>query len=177
MVNEFEEEVTQKDERNQSHHEQTLAHQRFTSDVKSMVQTLEELGNPFEEESDDIVALVTKEVASTAVNHSVQVLKDIGKKQYETFWDERLVKHSKPLNETIKKNKLPLFKDCPVKEKSKGAVKLQTAKDQGQLFANLYIGCQNRSGNLDDFLPMKTKVGPHCSQIEETCEMEQRVIL
>ncbi len=76
MVHEFEEDITLKDERNHSHHEQTLAHQRrFTSDVKSMVQTIEELGNPFEDESDEIVALVTKEVASTAVNKSVQSLK------------------------------------------------------------------------------------------------------
>ena len=50
MVREFEEDIAQKDERNHSHHEQTLAHQRrFTSDVKAIVKTIEELGNPWKQ--------------------------------------------------------------------------------------------------------------------------------
>ncbi len=39
-------------------------------------------------------------------------------------------------------------------------MKLQTAKDQGQLFANLYIGCQNRSGNLDEFFAHENQGWP-----------------
>ena len=48
------------------HHDQTLSVQAsFTEDVRSLVKVMQELGNPFEEDSPDLVALDTKEIVGS----------------------------------------------------------------------------------------------------------------
>jgi len=48
------------------HHDQTPSVQAsFTEDVHSLVKVKEELGNPFEEDSPDLVALDTKEIVGS----------------------------------------------------------------------------------------------------------------
>ena len=51
------------------HHDQTASTQiSFTKNVQSLVAALEELGNPFKEESEDLQVLDTKEIVDhTAV--------------------------------------------------------------------------------------------------------------
>ena len=40
---------------------------------------------------------------------------------------------------------------------SKEKMKLQSVKTDCQLFSKLYIGCQSRDGDLDEFFHMKIK--------------------
>ena len=48
------------------HHDQTLSVQAsFTEDVRSLVKVMQELVNPFEEDSPDLVALDTKEIVGS----------------------------------------------------------------------------------------------------------------
>ena len=48
------------------HHDQTLSVQAsFTEDVRSLVKVMQELGNPFEEDSPDLVAPDTKEIVGS----------------------------------------------------------------------------------------------------------------
>ena len=54
-----------------------------------------------------------------------------------------------PINEPIKRNKLSLFKTQKVSNKPKSQI--TTLKDDCALFSRLYIACQSREGNLDDF--------------------------
>ena len=70
MVKEFETTI-EEDNTNQTyttHHEQSRACQvRFISHVQSLVSTKEELRNPFEEESTDLISLVSKDIADPAM--------------------------------------------------------------------------------------------------------------
>ena len=50
------------------HHEETPSVQKtFARDVRSLVAVIKELGNPFEEDSQDLLVLDTKEIADPAV--------------------------------------------------------------------------------------------------------------
>ena len=55
------------------HHDQTAS-----VDVRSLVTVIEELGNPFEEESQDLLVLDTKEIADATVVETVHSVKRIG---------------------------------------------------------------------------------------------------
>ena len=85
MVKEFEyaEQKDSPDQNRTPHHEQSSASQvRFTTHVQSLVSTIEELGNPFEEESTDLISLVSKNVADPAMKASLNKIEEIGKNQY-----------------------------------------------------------------------------------------------
>ena len=54
-------------------------------DVCSLVGVIEEMGNPFEEESQDLVILDTKNIAGPAAVETVMNAKRIGQEQFEAF--------------------------------------------------------------------------------------------
>ena len=61
------------------HHDQTPSVQTsFTKDVRALVSVIEELGNPFEEESMYLIVLDTKEIAGPAAVETVRNVKKIG---------------------------------------------------------------------------------------------------
>ena len=96
------------------HHEQAKSTQvTFAQHVKSMVEVIEEMGNPFLEESKDLLRLDTRDIIDPSVAASLQQAKEIGQHQYEDFMTSRLIEQSVPLSEPIKKNKLSLFSRPP----------------------------------------------------------------
>ena len=132
------------------HHEQSRASQvRFTSHVQSLVSTIDELGKPFEEESMDLISLVSKDVADPAMKATLDKIESVGKDQYE-FFKERITERSKPIDDSISRNKLPLWNPLSKSSTSKEKMKLQSVKTDCQLFSKLYIGCQSRNGDLDE---------------------------
>ncbi|KAG7171269.1 hypothetical protein Hamer_G013721 [Homarus americanus] len=83
--------------RHTHHHDQIPSVQTsFIKDVHSLVSVIEELGNPFEEESLDLVALHTKEIASPSAAETVRNAKSIGQDQFQTFNREHLMEGTKP---------------------------------------------------------------------------------
>ena len=77
------------------------------------------MGNPFIDDSNDLLVLDTRDLADPAVINTMRNLEKTGQKQYETFVNERLVNQSRPVNDPIKRNNLPLFSRPPVRDKSK----------------------------------------------------------
>ncbi len=77
-----------------------------------------------------------------------------------TFIIERLVQQTKPINDPIKRNNFPLFSRPPVREKSKSKQQLLSLKNDCSLFSSLYISCQRRDGDLDDFFKHENKACP-----------------
>ena len=63
-------------------------------DVRSLVGDIEEMGNPFEEESQDLVILDIKNIASPAVE-TVMNAKRTGQEQFEAFTRECLLDRTK----------------------------------------------------------------------------------
>ena len=92
------------------HHDQAASVQiSFAKDVRSLVTVIEELGDPFEEESQDLLVLDTKEIADPTVVETVRSVKRIGQEQFDAFTKECLIDRTKSIHETIHRNKLPLF--------------------------------------------------------------------
>ena len=131
------------------HHENSSAHtERFNTNIQSLLHTMKELGNPFEEEGDELVSLVSKDIVSPDAVLTLKKIKATGESQFNTFVEERLRIGSIPLNEAIPRNKFSLFGEKAKRNPSKNAGKLKTAKQDTRLFARLYIGCQSRDGDL-----------------------------
>ncbi|KAG1649787.1 hypothetical protein GQR58_028625 [Nymphon striatum] len=139
----------------------TVPKKAYAKDVTSLVAVLEELGNLFEEESkDDLIVLDTKEMAAPAVVETVRNALKIGKDQFELFTKNRLIDRSKSLHDVISRNKLPLFNTPIIKPVPKSKQALTTMKGNMELFSRMYIGCQTRDGNLDDFFQHENRAYP-----------------
>ena len=69
----------------------------------------------------------------------------------KAFVKERFQERTKPITEAIKKNKLPLFEHQPQKNPTKDKQKVAALKNNCALFSRLYIACQSRDGNLEEF--------------------------
>ncbi len=73
------------------HHDQSASVQkRFAADTKALVTAFQCMGNPFEEDNDEIIVLDTKEVMPQEVAQSIMCAHEEGKKQHSTFVHEHL---------------------------------------------------------------------------------------
>ncbi|VDI74380.1 Hypothetical predicted protein, partial [Mytilus galloprovincialis] len=156
LVNEFEN-VTEcfvnTNASNKLHHEQTLSFQEsFRNDIVSLYDVIDDLGNPFLETSKDLLVLDSKNIVDISVVKTVNTIESLGQEQFEKYTKERLVDRTTSVFDTIKRNKLPLFQTPPpAKKTSTTDHKLMALKSNCSLFSRLYIACQSRDGNLDDF--------------------------
>ncbi len=145
---------------NTHHHEQNNSTQKkFIRDVRALTSVIEELGNPFEEESTDLLVLDTKEILHSAAVETVRNIREIGRNQYHLFVKERLVDKSKSLKDPIKRKKLQLF-STKTKTTVKSKQDLVFAKNDSELFSRLYIACQTRDGDLDEFFRHENRAYP-----------------
>ena len=128
--------------------------------MKSLVSSVEDLGNPFKEDSGDLLALDTKDIMPAEVVESVQNIKKIGQSQYKAFVSERMVERRKPITHPIKRNKLPLFSRPTTKTVSKKQAQVSALKDDCSLFSRLYISCQTREGDLEEFFRHENQPWP-----------------
>lgn len=87
--------------RSDCHHEQIPSIQnRFATNVRSVVDVFNEMGNPFTETSSDLLALDTKIIMADEVIKSIKKAEDLGKVQYKAFVEERMVKMTKNWHHT-----------------------------------------------------------------------------
>ena len=89
---------------------------------------MEHFGNPFEEESKDLIVLHSKDLAGPSAAEAVRKVKQTGKHQFEAFTRERLVERTKTVNDTIPRNKLLVFGTSTVRRLSKPKPKLVSFK-------------------------------------------------
>ena len=133
------------------HHEENESWQKlFVKDVRSLTSSIEELGNPFEEDSKELLTLDTKQIVDISVIETVRSAYKIGKDQFDLFIKERLMERKVSVDEVLSRNKLTLFTTKHLPEK-KGKQQLMLMKSDMRLFSRLYIACQTRDGNLDEF--------------------------
>jgi len=133
------------------HHEQTSARQSaFLSEVKLLIDAIDTLGNPFHDDTGNLATLHTKDFVTCDVATAVHKLYEMGKMQYESFIDERFSKRTLSIWHPLKRNKLmPLFSRKT--HSSALANQITNVKTDCALFSRLYISCQTREGNLDEF--------------------------
>ena len=140
------------------HHKENESWQElFVKDVRSLTSSTEELGNPFEEDSKELLTLDTKQIANISVIETVRSAYKIGKDQFDLFVKERLMERKVSVDEVLSCNKLTLFTTKHLSEKGrkeerkKGKQQFMLMKSDMQLFSRLCIACQTRDGNLDEF--------------------------
>ena len=144
------------------HHEQNPTTQKkFAKDVKALVDTLEEMGNPFLEDNGDLLTLDTKIIMSKEVIQTINTIEENGQKQYNTFLSERLsAPQNMSLSKTITKNNYPLFSKVSVKQPSKIKEQVKYLESNCKLFSGLYIGSQFRQGNTNNFFAVENTPFP-----------------
>ncbi|KAK3737220.1 hypothetical protein QZH41_001820 [Actinostola sp. cb2023] len=161
VISEFEATTEKKKTTDFRHHEEAKHMQvAFHRNVKSLTDVIEEMGNPFGDNSGDLLVLDSRDIANAAIVNNVRQIETLGKQQYENFVTERLVNRTKPITEPIKRNKLPLFSKPPAQEKSKAQHKVISLKNDCSLFSRLYIACQIRNGDLEEFFKHENQAFP-----------------
>lgn len=101
----------------------------------SLLSAIEEMGNPFQEDSTDLLVLDSQEIMDDTVVKAVREVVSIGQDQYKAFDKERFQERTKPITEEVKKNKLPLFKQQPQKNPSKDKQKGAVLKNDFAVFS------------------------------------------
>ena len=93
------------------HHEQiSCIQKKFLKDVKNLVISMEEVGNPLIEESNDLFTFDTKGIMSSDVIQDIKTTESKGLDQSIKFQEEIIVQKSKLFYDPISKNKFKLFK-------------------------------------------------------------------
>ena len=176
LVEEFEEGYDDDSSDSGGHHEQTKSVQdKFVKDVRSLVITIEEMGNPFMEESGDLINLNYKVVMPEKVVKAMQSMYATGVTKYDPFIEERFKSGSKSLSETIPRNSLPVFSK-PGVDKPKEAGKLPGLKNDRNLFSRLYIVSQTREGDVDDFFRHENQPIPPALSMRDWSGLEKSAI-
>ena len=118
------------------------------------------MGNPFAENSKDLLVLDSRNLADPAVIDTWRQIKSLGQEQYDTYVNERLVNQTKPITDPINRNNLPLLSRPSVREKSRAQLQRSSLKNDCSLFSRLYIASQIRSGDLDQFFQHENQAYP-----------------
>ena len=131
----------------------------FLKDAQSLTLVLQDMGNPFLEESNDLRVLHTTDIMESVAG-TVRKVETIGQEQYSKSVDERLSKCVTHVSDPLPKNKLPLFSRPAVKVPSKGKLQLQSMNSDCTLFSRLYLACQARYGDVDQFFSHENHARP-----------------
>ena len=143
------------------HHDQSKGIQKdFVEKVKSLTAAITDMGNPFLEDSDDLLRLDNRYILGEDAISSVRKAEELGQSQYNEFVVERLEEQRKPLNDPVMKNKLPLFKSTSSRGRSTTTLKVASLQNNCSLFSRLFIACQTRDGNLDAFFQHENQSCP-----------------
>ena len=62
----------------------------FNEEVKSLLSTLEDVGNPFDDDSSDLFDLETKISVPETIAQNLYKLENVGEKQYRDFIEQRV---------------------------------------------------------------------------------------
>ena len=147
------EESTSDPAKKTSHHEAIPSEQKkFLRDVKEMTETIKEYGNPFLEESRELLTLDTNLVSDKEI---LIKFESRGEEQFKEF---RKKVNSQDFYLPIKKNNYDIFQDS-LKAKNRNKPQ-KSLKQDCVLFSNLFIMCQTRQLDLDEFFMHENQACP-----------------
>ena len=98
LVNDFQYDVDiikqrKKNNEDKKQHKQTESIQKaFKKQIDDLCQIFEEHGNPFSENSNDLIVIGARDIIDDSVITIIKTIIDIAKSQFETFNKERLLK-------------------------------------------------------------------------------------
>jgi hypothetical protein len=151
MVDDFEHLIMRKSTGTDKHHEQYPSfQQRELIEIQSLKHKFVEYGNPFMEDGLELFHITKRTVAAQSVTVTVRSIQELGEKQFAEYVEQRLVQKRMTIFQPLKKNMLPLFSTC-ARKPGKLQQSVQLLRADCNLFSRLYVACQNREGNLDEF--------------------------
>ena len=105
------------------HHEQYHKYQEtFRQDVNGLISAFSDVGNPFLEESGQLISLENSRIMTDNVVSTMKNITKIGKNKYDEFFSKRILSSIVPWTSTFHLDKLPLF-----------SVKVKQYKDKSEL--------------------------------------------
>ena len=114
------------------HHEQTLSAQRsFLEKAVALHTVLKEMGNPFQEDSADLLVLDTKKMSDPALAELVGTHQQRGQEQFQSFMEGMGNEGESTFYKPIKRNKVAFFRH----EQAASSSKEKVLKDSCQLFS------------------------------------------
>ena len=169
-----------------SHQENTTSFENmFKKDFENLNYEFEKVGNPIFEDKEMLQTLVTKNVMYASANKSVYEARTLGAEHYSSYKKGVFALGSKSFFETIKLNTLSLYKITNTVVISKTQKKVVSLKQDCQLYSNLYVACQNREGDLEEFFAYENHAYPpslsiygemHSTDKSDTIKIPENVV-
>ena len=152
LLKEFECEFMREASDKQLHHEEGFWMQKaFKEQAQNLVEIINEMGNPFLHESEELLVLHMRDVVDESVVTTIRCVEKLGMEQYEAYNKSVIRDQNTSIHEAIKKNSLPLFKHPTPKTKSKQTEQIAMLKHDVELFSWLNIVMQHREGDMATF--------------------------
>ena len=134
------------------YHEQDSSKQRaFHNNVRNVAKIIADFWNPFLEDCPELIALDTSNCTDESVVRIVRTIEEIGTRQCKKYVSSVVDNGTAAIHDTISKNSLALFKRQHPKQVCKAVQKLTVVTSDHFLSSCLYIGRQQRDGDLDEF--------------------------
>ena len=133
-----------------NHHGQTpKVQQGFLERVDQLFWVFTDIGNPFKEESRDLLSLDTNDIAHPRAAELIFTHHDRGRTRFVEFMDG-LESEVSTFYEPIKKTPVYFSRQEP---RCVDATRQKVLKYDGQLFSKMFTSCQSRECDLYDIFP------------------------
>ena len=141
-----------------SHHGVTKRAQGvFLEKVEKLTQAMQDMGNPYLEESQNLLSLDAKDIAHQTAAELIGIHLDNGMVRFQKFVKGLEGYEESTFNEAIKKNRVDFFQQVPA---SVDSSKQNVLKADSQLFSKLFISCQSRECDLKEFFHYENQSYP-----------------
>ena len=161
LIEEFEKQFLEsKDDDNFHHDEGNSTQTSFKSQVLSLVEAFEDMGNPFLDESEDLSTLDMGIIMDESVVNTIRTIEALGKEQFNSYYKSVLVDCTSSIHDPIKRKSLPVFKSPKQKSKSKQSKIVENLKNDVSLFSRLYIVAKNRDCDMLTFFKHENQPFP-----------------
>ena len=152
LLKEFKKDFVGREDEMKYHHEEGFPTQKnFKEQAMTMADIISDLGNPFSDDSDELIALETRNVMDATVVNTIRTVESLGQEQYQRYRQAVIIDHTQSIHDPIKKNSLPLFRSPQKKLKSKQTGKMSLLKNDVSIFSHLYIVMQHRQSDMSTF--------------------------
>ena len=113
--------------------------------------SIEEIGNPFLDESAYLLALDPEEILEDTVVRTIRNIETIGEKLHSEYLEQKQVKSTTAISHPLSIQHIPLFSKRGTKVRSRSQLEVADLKGNRDLMSRVYIiSCQSRAMNLDD---------------------------
>ena len=133
---------------------------RFRKKFLSLKEEFIKAGNPFEETGEALYTLVSKNILNLEAKKSVYEARTLGKNRYHQYKHNIFILGTKNVYETLKRNKLSLFRNKNTVTISKTQLKVTSLKQDCHLFSSLFVACQSRDGDMAQFFAHENHTYP-----------------